>query len=187
MARPKGKRPHRKQPPLDADGAPLCDPDGLRPRERLFVEAYCGVANYNISKAYELAGYKPHRENGSRLIAKDYIAAAVAKRVRQRVEKLIMDGDEALERISRFARADIRKLFPPESRIAQLPDEIALCIKSITPNRYGDRLELYDAQKAAETMAKVAGKLKETVKVEHALEDILAAANELEGEQKGRA
>lgn len=181
MARPKGKRQHRKQRPLEADGEPVRDPHGLRPRELLFVEAYCGAANFNATKALELAGYKRIRQNGCRLLTKDYIADAIAARLAVRAQKLIMDGDEALERISRFGRADIRKLFPADHVYQKLPDEIALCIKSITATRYGDRLELYDALKAAELMAKVAGKLKETVKVEHALEDILAAANAATG------
>lgn len=161
---------------------PLENPFGLTPRELLFVEAYCGVANFNASDAYRAAGYegKPASvsANAARLIGSDRVSKAVSAKLSARVQQLrIMDGDEALTRISTFARADIRKLFPPESRIAQLPDEVAACVKSITPNKFGLRIELIDPLRANELMAKVAGRLKETIKVEHTLEQIMAMAN----------
>lgn len=158
------------------------NPFGLTPRELLFVEAYVGVAGLNASEAYRLAGFQCAPEsvgpNAGRLIKKDRVAAAVHARLAARVQQLrIMDGDEALARITTFARADIRKLFPPESAIAKLDDATAACIKSVTPNKYGIRIELVDPLRANELMAKVAGKLKETVKVEHTLEEIMALAN----------
>src|SRR4051812_39612248 len=92
----------------------------LSPRELLFVEAFCGVAEFNASKAYAIAGYKPHRHNAARLLKKSRIAAAVAEKVAPKLERLrIMDGEEALERITTFARVDIRKVFPAGSPIAQ--------------------------------------------------------------------
>lgn len=163
------------------------DPLQLSPREQLFVAAYCGVAAFNASEAYRLAGYKGNpasvSTHASRLVGSGRVAAAIAGRVQARVAELaIMDGDEALQRISRFARGDIRKLLHPDDPIAQLPDEIALCIKSIVPNAFGRRLVLHDSLAAALTMAKVAGRLKEVLKIEHSLEDIMARANGTPGE-----
>lgn len=160
------------------------NPYGLSTRELLFVEAYCGVAGGNASEAYRIAGYKGTAEsvsaNAARLKGSDRVARAIAARTALRVRKLIMDGDEALERISMFARADIRKLFPEGSALRNLPDDVAVCIKSVTPSKYGTRLELIDPLRANELMAKVAGRLKETVKVERSLEDILSEVNALE-------
>jgi hypothetical protein len=158
------------------------NPFNLTARELLFVEAWCGPAHFNASDAYRLAGFsgKPTSisANAARLIGKDRVAQAIQAKLAGRLHELaIMDGDEALGRISAHARADIRQLFPPDSPIAQLSDEVARSIKAITPTRYGQRIELYDALRAAELMAKSAGKLKETVKLEHTLEDILALAN----------
>ena len=85
-----------------------------------------------------------------------------------------MLGDEALERLTLHARFDIRRLFPGDKKIASLPDDVALEIKSVTPTRFGNRIEVYDGQRAAEVLAKVDGRLKETVKVEHTLEEIMA-------------
>jgi hypothetical protein len=166
-----------------ADILPAFDnPFGLPVRELLFVEAYCGVAGGNATEAYRIAGFKSTHAsagpNAGRLIKKDRVAKAIAARTALRIRKLIMDGDEALERISTFARADMRKLFPPDHPIAKLPAEVAMCIKSVTPGKYGTRLELIDPLRANELMAKATGKLKETVKVEHTLEEIMALANQ---------
>jgi hypothetical protein len=91
----------------------------------------------------------------------------------------IMDGDEALERITALARVDVRKMFPPDSPIAQLPDDVAIAVKSVTPTRYGLRIEVYDALRANELMAKSAGRLKDQVKVDApTLAELMAAANE---------
>lgn len=165
------------------------NPFALHPMELLFVEAYCGVANFRAAKAYEIAGYKTTgaaaRANASRMLTKERIAAAIAARLGARVKALrIMDGDEALEGISTLARSDIRKVFPPNSWVAKLPDEVAATIKTIRPGKHGYTIELYPKDHALEVMAKVAGRLKDVVKVEHTLEDILARAN---GSDSGEA
>ena len=165
-------------PPVD----PVANPFGLSPREVLFVEAFLGAAHFRAAKAYELAGYKvtgaASRANASRMLTRKRVAAAIEAQLGARVKALrIMDGDEALEGISALGRSDIRKLFPPTHWIAKLPDEAAFWIKSATPTKHGYRLELYDKSHALEVMAKVHGKLKETINVEHSLEDILARAN----------
>lgn len=159
------------------------NPFGLSPQELLFVEAYCGAAHFRAAKAYELAGYKTtgaaSRANASRMLTRERIAAAIAARLSERVKAMrIMDGDEALEGISNMGRVDIRKCFPESSQIAQLPDEVADAVKSVTPTKFGYRIEMYDKLRARELMAKAGGKLKETMVVEHKLEDILARANQ---------
>jgi phage terminase small subunit len=49
--------------------------------------------------------------NGSRLLRKAEISAFIESEKRARRQRLRMDADEALEGITRHARADIRKLF----------------------------------------------------------------------------
>jgi len=164
---------------------PVDNPFGLSARELLFVEAFVGAAHFRAAKAYEMAGYKvtgaSHRANASRMLTRPRIEAAIAALLTERVKALrIMDGDEALEGISRIGRIDIRKCFPEGSSIRALPDDVADAIKSITPGKHGYRIEMYDKLRARETMAKVAGALVEKVEVKHTLEDILAQANRLE-------
>ena len=164
---------------------PVANPFGLSPRELLFVEAYVGVALGRAAKAYELAGYKvtgaSHRANASRMLTRPRVEAAIAARLGDRVERLrIMDGDEALEGISNLGRVGIKAVCTDLAWVQALPDEVADAIKSITPTKHGYRIEMYDKLHARETMAKVHGKLKDVVKVEHSLEDIMARANQLE-------
>lgn len=166
---------------------PVENPFGLHPMELLFVEAYCGAAQFRAATAYQMAGYKTtggaSRANASRMLLKDRIASAIAQRLGERVKALrIMDGDEALEGISRLARSDIRKVFPANHWVAKLPDDVAACIKSIRPGKHGYTIELYPKDHALEVMAKVSGRLKETVKHEHTLEDIIVLANQQEGD-----
>lgn len=166
---------------------PVENPFGLNARELLFVEAFCGAAHFRAAKAYELAGYKTtgaaSRANASRMLTKERIAAAIQHTLGERVKALrIMDGDEALEGISNMGRVDIRKCFPENSSIAKLPDDVADAVKSVTPTKFGYRIEMYDKLRARELMAKAGGKLKETIQVEHTLEDILARANRQEGD-----
>lgn len=161
---------------------PVENPFGLSPREFLFVEAFMGAAHFHAAKAYELAGYTvtgaSSRANASRMRMRPRVDAAIAARLAARAKAMgIMDGDEALEGISRMGRTDIRKAFPKSHEIQALPDDVADCIKSIRPTKHGYVIEVYDKMHAREIMAKVSGRLKETVKVEHSLEDILARAN----------
>jgi hypothetical protein len=158
----------------------------LRRKEQLFVTLLLGEAEFNATRAYHLAGYKPGRANAARLLRKRRIQLEIADRFNERVVELtIMSGDEALTRISNVARSDIGKVLSPEHPIAKLPPEVRAQIKSVTPIKGGGfKVEMYDALRAAEMMAKAGGKLKETVKLESSLEDIVAAVPPGEGEPK---
>lgn len=164
------------------DVDPIQNPFGLSPRELLFVEAYVGVAEFRAAKAYELAGYKTtgaaSRANASRMLTRERVAAAIQAQLGARVKALrIMDGDEALEGISNMARVDIRELFPEDSKWRKLPRHVTDAIKEITPTKHGFRIVMYDKLHAREMMAKADGRLKETIKHEHLLEDIMALSN----------
>jgi hypothetical protein len=73
-----------------------------------------------------------------------------------------MDADEALEGITRHARADIRKLFRDGRLlpINQWPNDIADCIRSIKHTPFGPTVVMYDKLKALELMAIAGGALK---------------------------
>jgi hypothetical protein len=156
------------EPSREKSTAPIDNPHGLTARELLFVEHYCGDAFFVASKAYELAGYKPNRFNAARLITKEHVSQAIADRLAARVQQVrdVMDGDEAMKRLSLYARADIGLVLGPNDPIAQLPPEVRLAVKAVRPGRFGRAVEMYDAMKATELLAKAAGKLKEVVQVE---------------------
>lgn len=164
------------------DGA-VDNPFNLTPKELLFVVAYCGAANFSATKAYELAGYSTRgkgsstRANAIKVLTHPSVQQAVAAKLAARVRDLsVMSGDEALGRLTTYARADIGLILGPDDSLSKLAPEVRQTIKAVRPTRYGRVIELYDAMKATELMAKAGGKLKDHV--EHSgkvtLEDIVA-------------
>jgi hypothetical protein len=150
----------------------------------LFVEAFLGPAAGNATKAAIAAGYSPKgaRQAGHKLL---HIAAIVAALGDKR-DKLattvtvadavlatrVLTGDEALARLSSIARADITLFLPKTHRLRKLPADLRVLIKAIRPTAHGEYLELHDAMRATELLARAGGKLKETIQVE-SLEDVL--------------
>jgi hypothetical protein len=71
----------------------------LSPQQQKFVDAI--LKGSSITKAYEKAGYKPHRQNASRAMANERVQSAIAaaraeaaKRTGHTVETLVRDLDE---------------------------------------------------------------------------------------------
>lgn len=83
-----------------------------------------------------------------------------------------MDADEALEGITRHARADIRKLFKDGKLIPvdQWPGEIADAVKAIKHTPFGPTIVMYDKLKALELMAIAGGELKQKHDHKHAFD-----------------
>lgn len=150
-----------------------------------FVDFFVGEAAGNGAKAAELSGWSKTSAKviASRLLKDPRIKAAIVHRqgvlVNQAltatdvVNSRVMTGEEALERLTVFARADIGCVLDPEDPIAKLPADVRATVKSITPNRYGRRIELHDSMRATELLAKAGGKLKDIVQVE-SLEALIA-------------
>jgi phage terminase small subunit len=163
----------------------------LSSKEAAFVDAYLGIAAGNATKAATLAGYAKSSAHvtASRLLRKAHIKA---KLLSTRIEKAadaiqadtiirtkIMGGDEALERLSLYARADIGAVLGPDDPISQLPAEVRATIKGVRETPHGRNIELYDSMRATELLAKAGGKLKEIVQVE-SLEDLIAQSRRVE-------
>lgn len=177
--------PEIEETAAESTAGTLDNPFGLTPKELLFVTAYTGAALGNATKSYELAGYAGYggtrRSNACKLLTKDRIARAIAARLAERVQVLdVMDGDEALRRITVKARADIGQVLGPDDPLSQLPPDVRATIKAVRPSRYGRSIELYDSMHAAEVLAKAAGKLVEKHEHKHkfSLEDIVAGPAE---------
>jgi phage terminase small subunit len=186
--------PVEPKPPV----TPIENPHGLSPKELIFVECYTGISKFNASDAYTRAGFKPNRKNAARLMTKEVVERAVAERLGSRLRTLQMDGDEALEGISRIARADIRKVLTPGGHIKpinELDDDTADAIASIKvverriPDgeggfevEYTKEFKFYDKLDARKVMAKASGKLRDKldIRVTRGIEDILAEVNQLE-------
>lgn len=192
-----GSRRAAAQPPAPGplSSAPAATPTidnpfKLNPRELLFVELYTGVCKLNASEAFKQAGYKANRHNAARLMMKPNVQAAVSARLSARLQTLQMSGDEALEGVTRIARADIRQMFDAAGNVVplvNLGDDIADCIAGVkvverrveagkdadgNPKfefEYTKEFKLYDKLKARELMARVNGKLVEQHNHNHRL------------------
>lgn len=155
-------------------------------REQAFILELVAHPDISHREAFKRAGFGPGSSaesldsNAAKVLKRDRVQAALTALQSAKLDKLVtavvMTGDEALERLSSYARSDIGLVLGPDDPISKLPAEVRQSIKAVRPTRYGTVIELYDAMKATELMAKAAGKLKEHV--EHSgrvtLEDIVA-------------
>lgn len=127
----------------------------LPPKQRLFVEEY--LACLNAAEAARRAGYseKTARQQGQRLLTNVDIAVAI----RQGLADRAMPADEVLARLVMMARADIRDLFEfdDEGKVSGLKlsrDAPLHLIRSVTPTRYGTKIEVHDQQAALALLGK---------------------------------
>lgn len=132
---------------------------------KLFALEY--LANgYNATAAYRSVHPKCSQRtaevNGSRLLRKAEVRAFIEHEQKERTKRLRMDADEALEGITRHARADIRQLFKNGELIPihQWPPEVADAVKSVKHTPFGLTVVMYDKLKARELMAIAGGALK---------------------------
>lgn len=100
--------------------------------------------------------------NGYKLLRKTEVAAFIRDETEKRKARLQMEGDEALEGLTRIGRADIRRLYRNNRLlpISEWPDLEGDCVKSLKPTPFGTQVVMHDKMRARELMAINAGKLK---------------------------
>jgi len=141
----------------------------LTTKQELFIASY--LENFNATEAATKAGYRGSnatlRSVGSENLTKPNIKAAIA----QEIATLTMGKNEALSRLAIIARGpgDFLTAEPYVDAdgnehvnvvvgyTALLKAGLGGLIKSVTPTRYGSRVEFYDAQRALETILKALG------------------------------
>lgn len=154
-------------------------------REQAFILELVAHPELTHREAFQRAGYSGKSDvsidaNASKVLRRDRVQKALTALQTEKLERqavtAVMTGEEALERLSAYARSDIGLVLGDNNPISKLPLEVRQSIKAVRPTRYGTVIELYDAMKATELMAKAGGKLKDHV--EHSgkvtLEDIVA-------------
>jgi len=147
------------------------DPEGLRSRERLFVEAYA-LNGGNATTAYQacmapvVVKASSAASLGWRMLRTVKVRAAINRRRAERFQALQMEADEALALISIRARANLADAYDERGRMLPFwlwPETLQLAVRSVKTNRDGEfEPQLYDGLKAAELMAIATGKLKTT-------------------------
>ena len=140
----------------------------LKITEELFALEYLRNG-HNATAAYKAAHPKCKNDNTAavqahRLLRKPKIAAFIQQEQKARKKRLRMEADEALEGITRHARADIGDAFGKDGRlmaIKDMPADVRDAIKSIKQTPSGPVIVMYDKLKARELMAIAGGELKQ--------------------------
>ena len=146
-----------REKPLTAKQAMFCleyEANG-RNAARAYLKSHPGAA---LSTCYV---------NGCRMLRNAKVARTLTQLRADRVKRLNMDADEAAMLTAISARADIRLAYGADGKMlhpSEWPDEFAKAVKAIKAD---GSLVLHDQQKARETVLLMAGKLKQTVDVNH--------------------
>ncbi len=151
--------------------------DELTAKQAAFVEAYADCLN--ATEAARRAGYKTPHPEGSRLLRNATVRAAVDAALAERT----LPKSEVLARLTAHARADVRDLlnYDDEGNVTGLRlhrDAPLHLIKSITPTRYGDKIELHDSQAALLKLGEAYGVFRD--RIADGLDAIAAAARSLD-------
>lgn len=163
--RRRARRPVASLPP-EPEIAIEALPFGLTPLQYTFALTWASNG-FNGAAAYRAASPKvldiTARTEGSRTLALPNVRAFLASLLGARWKAEQMDGDEALGRVARDARADIRLLYDDKGELLTpnlWPDEIAGSIKSIADGPYGLKVTLVDPLTARRIILEQTGKLK---------------------------
>ena len=159
---------HRVTHPSPAPARRGVPPGGTQ-EQRLLLEYQSNGGNG--TKAYQATHPLCRSANAAavhawHLLRKAKIVAALEASRKERWERLKMDADEALARISISARADIGQALAADGTllpVSQWPDSLRLAVKSFKPGPFGDTVVPHDGLRAAELMGVAGGKLKGTL------------------------
>lgn len=110
------------------------DPNGLNPKQRLFVLEY--LKDFNATEAAKRAGYskKTAKQIGSRLLTQVDVSAAIADTIKSLINKPLSDIERIVLEAVRLAHSDVRKAFDKDGQLVDihaLPDDVAAAISSI--------------------------------------------------------
>jgi len=106
----------------------------MTPKQARFIAEY--LIDLNATQAAIRAGYSPKtaNEQGARLLANASVAAEVAKKTQQQIDRAELTASRTLEEMRRLAFSNVRTLFDANGNlrpIHTLTDEEAACIASL--------------------------------------------------------
>ena len=130
----------------------------LTGKQKAFVDAYLGDANFNATDAARLAGYDSDDDNVLASIGSQNLRKLkVAEKISERLSESAMTSDEVLARLAEIARGDHRHYMTEGGELdiaALVADGKAHLIKSIRPNAHGTVYEFCDMQGALVQLGK---------------------------------
>lgn len=152
--------------------------NGLTPRNLKFIDNYINTGN--ATRSYIDAGYSPNGADVSsiRLLGNASVIEEVEKRRAEIAKRNDITSDKVINEIAKIAFANSEDFFDwDEQEVELIPDSgvfvkkgVALmktsehltrkhkaCIKSIEEKQHGVKLELYDKQKALDSLKQYLG------------------------------
>ena len=148
--------PSRKPSKKPVEGA------ALTLKQRLFVDAYLGAANGNGKEAARLAGYsgKALSELAYQTLRNPKVNAEIERRLLESA----MSASEVIARLSAQAKCSLESCIDfdeqgrPSLNLKKAKEAGQLqLIKSLTPTKYGYRVELHDSQAALSLLGRYHG------------------------------
>ena len=155
----------------------------ITPQQELFVRQY--VLDLNATKAVLRSGYakKNARQQGSYLLSKPDIQAAIKARLERRFEKVDIKTDEVLRQIRRLAFANLEGVIEIRNGRTYIADTTSLtkdqmaCISEIKETAEGIQVKLISREKMIELLGRHMGMFMDklehsgTLKVAHTMTD----------------
>lgn len=138
----------------------------LTSKRQVFVEEY--LRCWNATEAARRVGYKHPNKMGPRLVK----VGIIAEEIKRRIAEKAMATDEILLRLADQARTDVGPFIVKNDN-----DDLTLnwerlkqaglthLVKSLTPTRYGTKIELHDAQAALVHLARSHGMFKDRMDI----------------------
>jgi len=150
------------------------DREGLTDRQARFVQVYCGEARFNATQAARLAGYSGKRQTVAVMGHKLLQTPKVRDAIRKLLDEQAMTSEEALRRLTDWARGDISHFLRAREGEDGEPGEVYLdltseearqhlhLIRELTISDEGEvKIKLESARQATETIAKIRGLFKD--------------------------
>ncbi|TET13676.1 MAG: terminase small subunit [Dehalococcoidia bacterium] len=137
----------------------------LTSKRRVFVEEY--LRCWNATEAARRVGYKHPNKLGPRLVK----VGIIAEEIKRRIAEKAMATDEILLRLADQARTDMGPFVIESDDNLTLDWEklkeagLTHLVKSLTPTRYGTKIELHDAQAALMHLARSHGMFKDRMDI----------------------
>lgn len=129
----------------------------LSGKQRAFIEAYLGDANFNATQAARLAGYKGNDVTLASVGWENLRKPQIKQRISECFAESAMSADEVLARLAEQARGEHRQYMALDGTLdieRLVEDGKAHLIKAIKPGQYGTLYEFYNAQSALALIGK---------------------------------
>ena len=173
----------------DSPDEPLDIFDGLKPREILFVQYYCGEANSNGARAARMAGYSQNQGTSEQQAVRLLNRPDIQNAIRAWLKPRIISGERVLGLLANQGELDATdfescfydKIVRDEqgaivvrrvdwNRVRELG--LGKLVKSVKQSKFGESIEFVDVQRALELLGKYHSLFTDRVKIDTESDDM---------------